>query len=58
MYVLKSNTKGNFSNYVFGKCLFLEFSRAISENWESLHLLFENILNYFVCVDVRILVEK
>ena len=54
----KSNFEGNISTYVFGKFI-LTLSRA--ENWLlyiATYIVRKKILNAFVCVEVRILVEK
>jgi len=54
--VTKINFEGNFSTYVFLKCLFLAFSRLKSDCSTSRHLLSKKILNYLECVEFRILV--
>ena len=52
-----SNFEGNFSTCVFGKSLWYYRELKI-DCWTSRHILCEKILNPFVCVEVRILVEK
>jgi hypothetical protein len=52
-----SNFEGNFSTYVFGKS-FWHYRKLKIDCWTSRHRLCEKILNAFVCLEVRILVEK
>ena len=52
-----SNFEGNFSNCVFGKSLW-NYRELIIDFWTSRHILGEKVLNFFVCMDVRILLEK
>ena len=52
-----SNFELNLSTYVFGKS-FSHFGELNIDCWTSRHILCEKILNPFVCVEVRILVEK
>ena len=52
-----SNFAGNFSTYVFGKS-FWHFRELKMDCWTSRSILCEKLLNTFVCVEVRILVEK
>ena len=57
MSFANSNFEGNVSTYVFGKS-FWHYPKLKSECWTSLHILCEKILNFSVCVEVRILVKK
>jgi len=51
--------EGKFSTYKFGNCLSLALSPSERNCCSSRKLFFEkNILNYIVCVEVLILVEK
>jgi len=52
-----SNVEGNFSTYVFGKSL-SHYRELKIDCWISQLTLCEKILNTFVWVEVRILVEK
>jgi len=52
----KSTFEWIFSSYVFDKC-FWHFRELKTDCWTSRNLLCEKIWNYFVCVNVRILVE-
>jgi len=54
-----SNTfEGNSSTYVFGKS-FWHYRELKIDCWASRHILCEKkILNTFLCVELRILVEK
>ena len=52
-----SNFEGNFSTYVFGKS-FWYYRDMKSECWTSRHILCKKILNFFICVEVRILCKK
>ena len=52
-----SNFEGNFSTYVFGKS-FWHYRDLKSECWTSRHTLRKKILNFFICVEVRILCKK
>ena len=57
MYFPNNNFEGNFSTFVFGKS-FRYYRNLKIECWKSRHKLCEKILNAFVCVEFRILVEK
>ena len=57
MYFPNSNFDGNFSTYVFGKS-FWHYRELNIHCWTSQHIYCEKILKSFVCVEVRILVEK
>ena len=57
MYFRNSNFEGNFSTYVFGK-LFWHYRDLNIVCWTWRHILWEKILNTFVCVELRIIVEK
>ena len=52
-----SNFEGNFRTYVFGKS-FLHYRDLKRECWTSRHILCKKILNFFICVEVRILCKK
>jgi len=52
-----SNFEGNFSTYVFGKS-FWHYRELKIDCSTSRHKLCEKILDVFLCVEVRILVEK
>ena len=52
-----SKFDGTFSTYMFGKS-FLHYWDLKSECWTSRHILFKKILNFFICVEVRILCKK
>ena len=52
-----SNFEGIFSTYVLGKS-FRHYRELKIDCWSSRHMLCEKILNSFLCVVVRILVEK
>ena len=52
-----SNFEGNVSTYVFGK-LFLHYRQLKTDCWTWRHILCEKILNIFLSVEVRIVVEK
>jgi hypothetical protein len=52
-----SNFEGNFSTYVFCKSFWHYWMLKI-HCWTSRHILCEKILNAFVCVEIRIIVEK
>ena len=52
-----SNFEGTFSTYVFGKS-FWHYRELKIDCWTSRHILREKILNSFVSVEVRILVEN
>ena len=52
-----SNFEGNFSTYVFGKS-FWYYRDLKSECRTSRHNLCKKILNFFICVEVRILCKK
>jgi hypothetical protein len=56
MSFTNSNFEGNFSIYVFGKS-FLHYQELKIDCLTSRHILCKKILNSFVCVEVRILVE-
>ena len=49
--------EGNFSTYVFGKS-FWHYREVKIDCWSSRHILCEKILNTFLGVEVRILVER
>ena len=54
----RGNFEGNSSTYVFGKS-FWHYRELKSDCWTSRHILCEkNILNSFVCVEIKIVVEK
>ena len=57
MSLPNSNFEGNFSTYVFGKS-FWNYRDLKSESWTSRHILCKKILNFFICVQVRILFKK
>ena len=57
MSLPNSNCEGNFSTYVFGKS-FWHYRDQKSECWTSRHILCKKILNFFKCVEVRILCKK
>jgi hypothetical protein len=57
MSVPKSKFEGKFSIFLAGVC-FLYFRGLKCDCCTSRHLLCERILNYFGCVEIRILVEK
>jgi len=52
-----SNFEGNFSNYFFGKP-FWHYREIKIDFWTWWHILYKKILNTFLCVEDRILVEK
>ena len=52
-----SNFEGNFSTYVFKKS-FWNYRDLKNECWTSQHILCKKILNFFICVEVRILCKK
>jgi hypothetical protein len=52
-----SNFEGNFSTYVFEKS-FWHYRDLKSECCTSRHILCKKILNFFICVEVRILCKK
>ena len=52
-----SNFEGNFSTYLFGKS-FCHYGELKIVCLTPRHILCEKILNFFVCVEVRIVVEK
>ena len=52
-----SNFEENVSTYVFGKS-FWHYRDLKSESWTSRHILCKKILNFFICVEVRILCKK
>jgi len=52
-----SNFEGNFSTYVFRKT-FRHYRELKIDCWTSRQKLCEKILNFFVCVEVTILVEN
>ena len=52
-----SNFEGYFSTNVFGKS-FWHYRALKSECWTSRHILCKKILNFFICVEVRILCKK
>jgi hypothetical protein len=49
--------EGNFSTYVYGKSFWLYRELKI-DCWTSRHIFAKKILNSFLCVEFRILVEK
>ena len=57
MYFPNSNFEGNFSTYVFGKS-FWHYRYLKTECWTSRHILWKKILNFFICVEDRILCKK
>jgi len=57
MSLPSSNFEGNFSTYVFGMS-FWHYRVLKIYCWPSRHIFCEKILNTFVCVEGRILVEK
>ena len=57
MSFTNSNFEGNFNTYVFGKS-FWHNRDLKSECWTTQHILFKKILNYFICVEFRILCKK
>ena len=52
-----SNFEGNFNTYVFSKS-FGHYRDLKSECWTSGHILCKKILNFFICLEVRILCKK
>ena len=52
-----SNFERNFSTYIFGKSFWHYWDLKI-ECLTSRHILFQIILNIFICVEVRILCKK
>ena len=52
-----SKFEGNFSTYVFGKS-FWHYRDLKSECWTSGHILCKKILNFVICVEVRILCKR
>ena len=52
-----SNYEGTFSTYVFGNS-FWHYRYLKNESWTSRHLLFKKMLNFFICVEVRIVCKK
>ena len=52
-----SNLEGNFSTYLFGKS-FWHYRDLKSECWTTRLILCKKILNFFICVEVRILCKK
>jgi hypothetical protein len=52
-----SNFEGIFSIYVFGKS-YWHYRELKIGCWTSRHIICEKILNSFVCVEVRILIDK
>ena len=52
-----SNFERNFSAYVFVKT-FCHYRDLNNECWISWHILCKKILNFFICVEVRILCKK
>ena len=52
-----SNFEENFSTNVFGKT-FWHYRDLKSECWTSRHILCKKILNFFICVEVRILCKE
>ena len=51
------NFEGNFSTYVFEKS-FWHYRDLKSECCTSRHILCKKILNFFICVEVRVLCKK
>ena len=49
--------EGNFSTYVFGKS-FWHYRDLKSECWTSRHILWKKKLNFFLCLEFRILCKK
>jgi len=57
MSLVNRKFEGNFSTYVLGKS-FRHYRELNIDCWTSRHILCEKILNSFVCVEVRIPLEK
>ena len=57
MSLPNSNFEWNYSTYVFGKS-FWHYRDLKSECSTSRHILCKKILNFFICVEVRILCKK